>query len=309
MEVYITGRSLVTCAGVGVQENWQRLFGYETFFSEQQGNLVGKLAPHTESHLIATRKSSKYLHQQDEASIVAVMCGGMALDDADIREEKGEAETSSKFRDMGVVIGSSRGPWDKLESSIRSYAAEGKVFPHTSPVTTSNALSAAVARQYGCSRLALSVSATCASGLEAIGLGFLTVKSGFTPKMLVGGVDTAISPFMVSMLKTAKVYANETEAPYLVRPSHAARTGLILSQAGAMLTLETGDAKDRAVAVIRGFGARTEQVGLTGVGAEGTVLADAIGDALRQSHLSADDIDIVIAHGSGRKVTQLKTPL
>ncbi|MGE0174097.1 MAG: beta-ketoacyl synthase N-terminal-like domain-containing protein [Oligoflexales bacterium] len=288
MEVYVTGRSLATCAGLGVEDNWQRLFGYEAHFSEYEGNVVGKIARDVEREMAVCRKSSKYLHHQDDAAILAVLCSRIALE-----------ESQADPKTLGVIIGSSRGPWEKLESSVKSYCLDSKIFPHTSPVTTSNALSAAVARHFGCTGLALAVSATCASGLEAIGMGFLAVKSGFAQRMLVGGVDTAVSPFMVSMLKTARVYAHESGGPYLVKPSHPERTGLVLSQAGAILAIEAATSSCKPIAVIKGFGARTEQIGLTGVSADGAVLAEAIEDALTQANLSPSDVDMIIGHGSG----------
>jgi 3-oxoacyl-(acyl-carrier-protein) synthase len=287
-KVYIVGRGLVSHVGVGVAKNLAALEAPETFYSRKHGALVGSCDVEIDEILRHISLSSKHLKYQDRVTLLAVAAAKQAY------------VAQGELRDCAVIFGASRGPWEKLESALVDfYRHERRPFPHSSPVTTVSALSAAVARECGAHGLSLTVSSACSSGLHAVGLGYATLTMGTSSHALVGGAEAPITPFMIEMLKSARVYASElTDSAFPVKSFHPERSGLVLSEGSGCLLLSTKESEN-PLGVVKGYGAATEKAGLTGISAGGEVLAQAIRGALSQARLNPSEIDLIVAHGSG----------
>jgi 3-oxoacyl-[acyl-carrier-protein] synthase II len=136
----------------------------------------------------------------------------------------------------------------------------------------------------------------CASGANAVGHAWETVRSGRAEKVLTGGYDA------LCQLTFAGFDSLQALAPTPCRPFDAARNGLSLGEGAAILTLETLDgAKRRGAEIlgeIIGYGATTDVHHLTQPHPEGNAALAAMRAACASAGVTPEQIDYVNAHGT-----------
>ncbi len=151
--------------------------------------------------------------------------------------------------------------------------------------------------------------AACASGSQAVGQGYETIRDGYQDIMLCGGaeelhVTTAVTFDIVG--GTSRAY-NET--PQLTpRPFDKKRDGLVVGEAAGVLVLEEYQHAVRRGASILGevlgFATHCDGEHLTAPAREG--MARTIGACLASAGLSPRDVHYVNAHATG---TQMGDPV
>lgn len=144
------------------------------------------------------------------------------------------------------------------------------------------------------------VSAACASGSHAIGLGYMMIKQGLQDMILCGGAQETNYYSMASFdaLNAFSVRMNEpTKAS---RPFDKDRDGLIPSGGAAALILEDYDhAVSRGANIICevcGYGFSSNGKGISQANDDGSVIA--MTRAMKEANVSADDIDYINAHAT-----------
>ena len=141
----------------------------------------------------------------------------------------------------------------------------------------------------------LTVSTACASGTDAIGIGYRNILWGKADVMVAGGVDT-LSEFAFCGFNNLKALTTTK-----VRPFDKNRDGLALGEGAAFLVLEeAGSARKRGARIygrITGYASRADAHHMTGPDKEGRGLASAIKAALKEAGISKPDY--INAHGTG----------
>ncbi len=199
--------------------------------------------------------------------------------------------------DCGVVIGSSRGNQTLLEQMLSGEAPIADWWaaqPHIAAVTTACMLATQT--------IVLSPMAACATGISAIDRGAALIRAGQCDRVLVGAVDTPVTPLTIAGFRQMGAMGATGCYPFDVD-----REGLVLGEGGAVLVLESGAlARSRGAAHIYG---RVMGCGLTadayhlsspdpqGAGAKGAILL-----ALGRSGLQAGAMDYIHAHGTGTQL-------
>ena len=141
------------------------------------------------------------------------------------------------------------------------------------------------------------ISNACASGANAIGHAWETLRRGRTDRVLAGGYD-ALSLLVFSGFDSLQALSTTT-----CRPFDAQRDGLALGEGAAVLALETLDSARRRGADIlgelAGYGTTTDLHHLTQPHPQGDAALETMTRACASAGLSATEVDYVNAHGTG----------
>lgn len=136
----------------------------------------------------------------------------------------------------------------------------------------------------------------CASGTNAIGHAFQLVRAGIYRQIVCGGYDA------ISELVFVGFDSLQAATPDKVRPFDAQRTGLVLGEGAAALTLENWDAARKRgapiVAEITGYGVATDNFHLTQPNPSGIGPRLAMQRALDDAQCDLGIIDYINAHGT-----------
>ncbi len=215
----------------------------------------------------------------------------LALDHAGIR-----ADGSNSGR-AGVIVGTVLGGIHRGERYLRTKRVDAGEVAKGLEQYPLRAIAAHLARSAGFSGPVLTVSTACASGTDAIGIGYRKIASGSADVIVAGGAD-AICEFSFSGFSALKVLT-----PDAVRPFSRNRMGLALGEGAAFLVLERETtAVHRGAAPlgrIAGYASQSDAVHLTAPHREGRGLAAAAIAALRDGGCRPDEIEYVSAHGTG----------
>jgi 3-oxoacyl-[acyl-carrier-protein] synthase-1 len=141
------------------------------------------------------------------------------------------------------------------------------------------------------------VSNACISGVQALLVAQRSLASGHYEHAVVVGGDI-LSHFVVSGFQSLQALSAEP-----CRPFDAARTGLTLGEAAAVMVLS---ARPEALGTtsriqILGGGVSNDANHISGPSRTGEELAQAIGRALVAANVSAHDIDFISAHGTATR--------
>ncbi|MCU1330269.1 MAG: 3-oxoacyl-[acyl-carrier-protein] synthase [Bryobacterales bacterium] len=194
---------------------------------------------------------------------------------------------------VGGQTAEDQGFWDVYK------LGKPRVHPMTIPKTMANAGASSISLQFGITGPAFTIATACASSAHAIGMAFQMVRSGMTDFAITGGSE---APFSYGILKAWE--AMRVVSPSVCRPFSKDRTGMILGEGAAMLTIETLDHAlargAKPLAEIVGFGMSSDAHHITQPSSEGP--AKAIRLALKDAGLVPEQIDYVNAHGTGTTV-------
>src|SRR5260221_2468906 len=113
---------------------------------------------------------------------------------------------------------------------------QNRVHPLTIPKTMANAGASHIPMEFGVTGPSYTISTACSSASHAIGQAFWMVRSGAAPLAITGGSE---APFSYGILKAWE--ALRVVSPDTCRPFSKDRSGMILGEGGAMLSLEPLD--------------------------------------------------------------------
>jgi 3-oxoacyl-[acyl-carrier-protein] synthase-1 len=146
----------------------------------------------------------------------------------------------------------------------------------------------------------MTISAACASGSHAIGLGYLFVRQGLQDRVLCGGAQETNFYSMGSFDALSAFSIRVDEPTKASRPFDAGRDGLIPSGGAASLILEDYEqARKRGATIyaeIAGYGFSSNGKNISQPSDEGSVLA--MERALRDAGVGVSEIDYVNAHAT-----------
>jgi 3-oxoacyl-[acyl-carrier-protein] synthase II len=194
--------------------------------------------------------------------------------------------------DCGVAIGSSRGNQTMLEQ-MRSGAAPIADWWAAQP----NIAALTAAQMLATQAIVLAPMAACATGIGAIARGTELIIAGQCDRVLVGAIDTPITPLTIAGFRQMGALATAGCYPFDVD-----REGLVLGEGGAVLVLESAAlARSRGASIygrVIGCGLTADAYHLSAPDPAGTGAKTAVAQALNRSGLAAAAIGYVHAHGT-----------
>jgi 3-oxoacyl-[acyl-carrier-protein] synthase II len=276
--------------GIVQMPQWDAVKGLETRLAAPAGSVDLSKLP---------RKKTRTMGR---VSLLSVYASDRAIAQAGLDEE-----TLGSGR-CGLAYGSTHGSTSELELFCRTLfgsnglAAIGgtaylKFMSHT--------CAANLALAYGIRGRVVPTVSACASGSQAIGVGYETIQAGHADVMLCGGAEELhflhAGVFDVMYATSTRYNATPDQSP---RPFDGQRDGLVIGEGAATLVLEEYErARARGATIlgeVLGFGMNCDGAHVTSPSAQG--MAAAMRLALGDAGIASDRVDYINAHGTATEL-------
>ncbi|NMG10512.1 beta-ketoacyl-ACP synthase [Brasilonema sp. UFV-L1] len=315
--VVVTGIGLVSALGKNLEESWQKLIAGESGITYHQ--------PFPELEPLPLGMIEE---QPAQMKVLTQLVVRYALKDAGL---------CPPLPDCGVVIGSSRsyqGLWEQMaqqmywevgDISIQNglrpaqrskwtasrTAIKIQNFEYLTPYlrhsiedwleTLPHMNTIAAARQIGACGVVLAPMAACATGIWAIAQAANLIQTGQCQRVIAGAVEAPITPLTITGFGQMGALAKTGAYPFDVR-----REGLVLGEGGAVFVLESAQLaqqrRSKVYGQILGFGLTADAYHANVPEPEAKSAIAAVKQCLERSHLSANDIDYIHAHGTATQL-------
>jgi len=220
-------------------------------------------------------------------------------------EQAGIDDTFLQANETGIIFGNDSSAQPVIEANNimmekRDSALLGSGLIFQSMNSTVNMNLSAVYHLRGVN---FTISAACASGSHAIGLGWLLISQGLQDRVLCGGAQE-VNYFSMATFDALGAFSKRADNPKEAsRPFDRDRDGLVPSGGAAAVMLEDYDSAMRRganiIAEVRGYGFSSNGVGISEPSDDGSVTA--MQRAMDAAGLKPDDIDYINAHATSTK--------
>lgn len=308
--VAVTGLGAVTPVGNDAESTWRALvdgrsgIGPITTFdaSTLPVRIVGEVKDFAiESHL----PDSSFGRRLNRAGAF----GFAAADEA--MSQAGAAGVYEPY-ERAIVMGASAGrpSPDDLGRVLRAYHNSGRLEVLPQPPTAlllrqQNVGVGEIARRWDLQGPMVGLSTACAASTHAIGEAFRLIEEGDAKLVLAGGFDaltTWIDVLGFTLLGALTDDYND-DPERASRPFDATRSGFVLAEGAAAVLLEDLEAARargaRVLAELVGYGSSLNAYRITDAPADGSGPDLSMSWALKDAGLTPQDIDYVVAHGTG----------
>lgn len=298
--VVVTGVGIITAHGIGKESNWtqiksgvsgiRRIASFDSSkYRGKTGGEVGELSDIT--HLYNLKKK-----RLDRASYLLIHTTREALSDAKIGNTiKSIPVLLSLGTTLGGMLSGAMFHKEVIERGL-SRARLSHVFDYLAQYQAINLF-----KELELKGDFFVFSNACASGTDAIGHAFNSIRYGEYDVAICGGYDT-MSEFSFAGFNSLMAIT-----PTLCMPFDKKREGLVLGEGAGILVLEeAGHAVRRNASIlgeIAGYGASSDACHLTSPEPSGKGAANAINKALKDA--GHPEIDYINAHGTGTKYNDI----
>jgi 3-oxoacyl-[acyl-carrier-protein] synthase II len=168
-----------------------------------------------------------------------------------------------------------------------------------------NMPAAHIALRWGLHGPQLCIATACASSHDAMGIAARMIESGEVDVAITGGTDCAISPLLFFGARNNKMFTPQPDPYKTCRPFNVERFGVMLGEGAGMFVLERADhARKRGATIhgrLRGYATLADGYHPSSPEPEGKWEQRVMELALASAGLpgGADDVDAVVAHGTG----------
>jgi len=293
--IVITGLGIVSSIGIGIDKFWAALIAGKsgisniTSFDTQAfpTHFGGEIKNFIPEDFMNKEESGKY----GRASNLLIAAAKMAIEDANLN-----LDDYDKTR-VGICSGTTMGESQVLEEINDSWVKKGldAINADLIPRYPCNVLSANLACHFGLKGQNLVIPNACAAGNFAIGYAFDFLRNGVADLMFAGGTDAFSRIAFTGFNRLLAV------APEKCQPFDKNRKGMLVGEGSAVLTLETLESalkrKANIYAEILGYGISCDAHHMTAPFSEG--IKEAIEKCLKESNITAEEVDYISAHGTG----------
>ena len=218
--------------------------------------------------------------------------------------------TLEQCRRFAVILGSGGGSQEFTEEQYRLFFH--KDYRHMSlfcvPTGVMGTFSSDVSIRFGLRGPSQMVTTGCTSSTDAIGYSMRLIQSGRADTILTGGADAPIALGIVKGFILMKILTDSWNAAPEKgsRPFSADRDGFVLAEGAWMFVLEEYEhARARGATILAelaGYGSTCEAFHRVRLKECGEEPARAIGLAMQQSGISAQDVNYVNLHGTSTEL-------
>lgn len=292
--VVITGQGAVSSAGIGADALWQACLNGVTGVREidlpelpDQKVKFGASIADTVTEAIDNKREARF---QDRIARMARLAANEAVQQAGL----GEDDFGSR---CGVVIGSGFGGAETLDTNYLTWAKGNatRLDALAIPKIMNNASASWLSMEFGITGPTLCISTACSSAGQSLGLAMQLVRSGVVDRCLAGGAEACLVSGTFRAWEVLRVMT-----PTLCRPFSSDRNGMVLGEGAGVFVLETYEsAKTRGAEILAelvGYGTTCDAGDLLRPDPAGA--AGSMGEAIRDSGLTLEDVGYVNAHGT-----------
>ena len=300
--VVITGMGIYSCIGTSLQEVQASLYEGRSgiiYDAERKkygyrSALTGAVPAPQLKELLGRRERISMGEESEYAYMATLEAMATARIDADYL----------KTHEVGILYGNDSVAESVILTNDRirekqdtTLVGSGAVFRTMNSTVTMN-----LSTLFALRGVNMTISAACASGSHAVGLGYLLLQSGMQEMILCGGAQET-NKYSMGSFDGLGVFSMREDTPEQAsRPFDASRDGLVPSGGAATLVLETYESAQRRgvpiLAEVVGFSSNGGHISTPNV--EGP--AQAMARALANASMQASQIDYINAHATSTPI-------
>ena len=302
--VVITGMGIYSCIGTSLQEVQASLYEGRSgiiYDAERKkygyrSALTGAVPAPQLKELLGRRERISMGEESEYAYMATLEAMATARIDADYL----------KTHEVGILYGNDSVAESVILTNDRirekqdtTLVGSGAVFRTMNSTVTMN-----LSTLFALRGVNMTISAACASGSHAVGLGYLLLQSGMQEMILCGGAQET-NKYSMGSFDGLGVFSMREDTPEQAsRPFDASRDGLVPSGGAATLVLETYERAQRRVvpilAEVVGYGFSSNGGHISTPNVEGP--AQAMARALANASMQASQIDYINAHATSTPI-------
>ena len=302
--VVITGMGIYSCIGTSLQEVQASLYEGRSgiiYDAERKkygyrSALTGAVPAPQLKELLGRRERISMGEESEYAYMATLEAMATARIDADYL----------KTHEVGILYGNDSVAESVILTNDRirekqdtTLVGSGAVFRTMNSTVTMN-----LSTLFALRGVNMTISAACASGSHAVGLGYLLLQSGMQEMILCGGAQET-NKYSMGSFDGLGVFSMREDTPELAsRPFDASRDGLVPSGGAATLVLETYESAQRRgvpiLAEVVGYGFSSNGGHISTPNVEGP--AQAMARALVNASMQASQIDYINAHATSTPI-------
>ena len=302
--VVITGMGIYSCIGTSLQEVQASLYEGRSgiiYDAERKkygyrSALTGAVPAPQLKELLGRRERISMGEESEYAYMATLEAMATARIDADYL----------KTHEVGILYGNDSVAESVILTNDRirekqdtTLVGSGAVFRTMNSTVTMN-----LSTLFALRGVNMTISAACASGSHAVGLGYLLLQSGMQEMILCGGAQETNKYSMGSFDGLGVFSIREDTPEQASRPFDASRDGLVPSGGAATLVLETYESAQRRgapiLAEVVGYGFSSNGGHISTPNVEGP--AQAMARALANASMQASQIDYINAHATSTPI-------
>jgi 3-oxoacyl-[acyl-carrier-protein] synthase II len=321
-KIVVTGLGVTTALGLHVSENWEKLLAgtsgiQRLTYPGADKSSIQAVGAVTEGDWETIKKEfPEYATTEGERrTLFALWAAKSALKDAGMHDFSGDGER------YGVVLAAGLGI-NRLEDIARwadrhgtfdsiKFGREHKTVHHESLMrNNSNRPAALIGKRFKLYGNNCTVTTACASGTQAIGLGYRTIQRGDADMVVAGGADSMINPVGLIFFVLLGAASVSSEDPRTVcRPFDRKRSGLVIGEGAGMAVLEEEQHAvkrgARIYAEVAGYGSSMDAYQVTAPHPQGRGAEQCMRLALKDARMHAGEINYINAHGTSTKLNDI----
>jgi 3-oxoacyl-[acyl-carrier-protein] synthase II len=305
--VVVTGVGLVCALGIGTDESWKNLLagvsgvGPITHFDAAAFDC--RIAGEVKNFDPFLWIEKKELKKMGRFIQIALAGADFAVKHAHWKPEM------SNLEEVGVYVSSGIGGFDIIEREHGKLLSGGpnKISPFFIPSAIVNLASGHISIRYGAKGPNSATATACSASAHAIGDSFKIIERGAADMMICGGTEATITPMGVGGFASMKALSTRNDDPATAsRPFDVDRDGFIVGEGAGILILESLEHATQRdapiIAEIVGYGMSGDAYHITQPVENGDGAFRVMRAALKDAHLTADDISYVNAHGTSTPI-------
>jgi 3-oxoacyl-[acyl-carrier-protein] synthase II len=300
--VVVTGIGLVTSVGNDTQSTWQALLAGQSGIRRiEHFDLAGQtvtIAGEVRDFDATAFMPRKEQRRNDIVTHFAVAASKMALEQAGL-------DVLAHGDDVGVIIGSGVGGLDTDHDQFRTLFEKGpdRISPFFISMDIPDGPAGVVSIMTGAGGPNYCTVSACATGANAIGESYETIRRGDAKAMITGGAEHAITPIGIASFNNMHALSRRNDDPTRAsRPFDAERDGFVMGEGAGILILEDLEfAQARGATILGevvGYGSTADAYHITEPIPNGTGLQRAMRRAVEKAGAKLTDVDYINAHGT-----------
>jgi len=300
----VTGLGAVTPLGLDVGSTWEGLVAGRSGVGPLQAfdpsGLSTRIAAEVRGFDAAKVLPPKRLRRTSRAAQFAVAAARQAVADAGL-----DLGTEDRER-VGVVLNSAVAGFDTVERAVRQLlgAAEGRIGPYMVSSSITNMAACEVAMDLDLHGPVVASALACASGAYAFVEAARLIAAGEADVVVCGGTDAGITRAMFEGLTVMGALSSRNDDPQgASRPFDLDRDGFVFGEGAVLAVVERQEhARRRGVdpyCVLAGGSLTADAFHPSAPEPSGRFAARAIELALQRAGIVPEELDLVVAHGTG----------
>ena len=221
-------------------------------------------------------------------------------------EDSGLPITDTNRDDVAIVMNTGGGGVDVIADGEKTYLEKGasRVGPLTVPAMAPNMATCQVAINLGVRGPTITSVAACAAGIFAFVDAKRLLDLGEAEVVIAGGAEANIIPISIAAMANMRALSTRNGEPERAcRPFDRDRDGFVYGEGAAAMVIETLDhARARGanvIAELAGGAITSDAFHITAPDPSGEAAAMAITRALKAASLQREEVDCIVAHGTG----------